>query len=740
MGLFGEKHKEINAAPVFDTTHVQQEQQDTMQLLNRQTEANVFKQPRQAAPAEQETRQRSYGAFGKGRATEIQSPGKLESITKDDVSTSMQSSVEQDMEELAEDLTSIAILKQIKAYNDPALDKDARPEFFRGLKASLDTVYISHTTQLSERGVQLLEKYHRHFNGLAVGRLEVPTTQSTLQTPYYLVDGVKNPPLEKDFGKNKTVLKDMSDVPLFDHEPHVSDVKQGYIGDCFFLAAVSGMVSKDPQMIKDMMRDNGDGTVTVKLNKRMHVCDFQREMYWKDKKYEELSAVERVAFAFTKLSTTQITDGFMKNMAVIISGVSAEAAIRMCEKLCTNSAWDNTEFDSENDEAPENALLKQLNRLAALQVAEKLALSDAVNETYNDYSNELIAQNKPGDMAWIDVAEYVTIKKEVTVFKESGKSAYAQGALWTQLLERAYAASEQSASGNKLTAVRKTGFQALDDGGKAGEALEILCGRKRTELINRGGYDDETTSSIYSLSGTLKKELDAKDEDLAAKLREKLPALANTPDSEILKLVQIINKADEQNLRTVNKITFRSQAATLDEILPLITESRLALIEGKSASAEENVQQRALLAQQLMDIMKNSASSPLSFKPFSGQYSKSAEDTYEKINTSLNEGKLVSASTAGFVPKKVTEAPGLNNESMKEGLAETHAYTVLGTKEEQGIRYISLRNPWGSTIRSYYKTEEGKIIAMENQTADSGGVFFVELNDFVANYYRVDAN
>jgi hypothetical protein len=40
-------------------------------------------------------------------------------------------------------------------------------------------------------------------------------------------------------------------------------VKQGTIGNCYFLASLSALAATNPQQIKDMIRENGDGTYTV---------------------------------------------------------------------------------------------------------------------------------------------------------------------------------------------------------------------------------------------------------------------------------------------------------------------------------------------------------------------------------------------------------------------------------------------------------------------------------------------
>lgn len=56
-----------------------------------------------------------------------------------------------------------------------------------------------------------------------------------------------------------------ADAPLFPHPPSVHDIKQGAIGDCYFMAGLASIVAQKPDAIKNMIRDNGDGTVTVKL-------------------------------------------------------------------------------------------------------------------------------------------------------------------------------------------------------------------------------------------------------------------------------------------------------------------------------------------------------------------------------------------------------------------------------------------------------------------------------------------
>lgn len=56
---------------------------------------------------------------------------------------------------------------------------------------------------------------------------------------------------------------------MFPHSPSPDDVVQAQIGDCFFASVLSEMAAKHPQKIKEMIRDNRNGTATVRLYHRV---------------------------------------------------------------------------------------------------------------------------------------------------------------------------------------------------------------------------------------------------------------------------------------------------------------------------------------------------------------------------------------------------------------------------------------------------------------------------------------
>jgi hypothetical protein len=55
--------------------------------------------------------------------------------------------------------------------------------------------------------------------------------------------------------------------PLYANGINADDIKQGQVGDCYFLATLSAIANEQPQYIQDMFIDNGDNTFTVRFFK-----------------------------------------------------------------------------------------------------------------------------------------------------------------------------------------------------------------------------------------------------------------------------------------------------------------------------------------------------------------------------------------------------------------------------------------------------------------------------------------
>lgn len=63
----------------------------------------------------------------------------------------------------------------------------------------------------------------------------------------------------------------------------------------------------------------------------------------------------------------------------------------------------------------------------------------------------------------------------------------------------------------------------------------------------------------------------------------------------------------------------------------------------------------------------------------------SMETLYSQIQKALQNSEPIVAGTY----------PGPQNKYSRDGLVNSHAYTVIGVRENQGQKYITLRNPWG---------------------------------------------
>ena len=58
---------------------------------------------------------------------------------------------------------------------------------------------------------------------------------------------------------------DFSNRPLFVDGPQYDDIIQGYVGDCYYLASLASLADTDPNLMRQMITDLGDGTYAVRF-------------------------------------------------------------------------------------------------------------------------------------------------------------------------------------------------------------------------------------------------------------------------------------------------------------------------------------------------------------------------------------------------------------------------------------------------------------------------------------------
>ena len=138
-------------------------------------------------------------------------------------------------------------------------------------KTVTDAAYNALTLQEKE----ILSTYAVRFLYLYRGSLEVDASTKidvdmTAQDDLFKIPEKKYPkPLDQgtwSVEKKEYFMKDYTKQPLFTHEPNTFDVRQGDIGDCYMLTGLNALLLKDPEFIKDCMKDEGD-TVAVRFYK-----------------------------------------------------------------------------------------------------------------------------------------------------------------------------------------------------------------------------------------------------------------------------------------------------------------------------------------------------------------------------------------------------------------------------------------------------------------------------------------
>lgn len=311
-------------------------------------------------------------------------------------------------------------------------------------------------------------------------------------------------------------------------------------------------------------------------------------------------------------------------------------------------------------------------------------------------------------------------------------------ALWVDLLETAYASLGYKNIHN-ITAPSVTATYA--GGGRTEFALSILTGRKAGfEFIKAipqvphflsSEKLDESASLLKDFIELIEsKDTPKENKDfLALRLFQKVFAgVELTPEQNL-----VFNPNNVIELSGETQLTDEVRSALLcyiklyekhtDKIKPIIDNESLSPFDklSKMLSFLKHHNADALL----IKLFESTKKQFVPLTPFPEKYSQHALGIYEKIESNLTQGNLLGAGTH---PRKVKQPI--------PGLAQNHAYTILGvSKEKQRIEgenrevyYIHLRNPWGKYGIEY---KEKRLEKTKSAHAGDNAVFRIELNDFI---------
>lgn len=231
---------------------------------------------------------------------------------------------------------------------------------------------------------------------------EVPLTNETIDADTLLVAEIEaeilNDKSEKKWPKEKLRyhLADYSSKPLFTHMPNVLDIKQGFVGDCYLLAVLGSMAAYAPQMILNMMKDNGTtvtvtfpGADPVTVSKKIPVDINGNERaaggeLWvqiMEKAYAASGL--RKKLGYTKLTEKQkeIVDRIMKKTGLPISRKNAEKLVKNSVQFLGSGRIDET-----------------MKQIAGLKIQAVIPIQwigmDMMDETYDDLWKSTVKNNE----------------------------------------------------------------------------------------------------------------------------------------------------------------------------------------------------------------------------------------------------------------------------------------------------------------------------------------------------------
>jgi hypothetical protein len=310
-------------------------------------------------------------------------------------------------------------------------------------------------------------------------------------------------------------------------------------------------------------------------------------------------------------------------------------------------------------------------------------------------------------------ARAITVEKSVAVL--SGKTLYARGALWVQILEKAYAAAGYT--GKYPSQTGKSTMRGIA-GGWEHVAMGHLIGQE-------GSFTLLEPKSLAEVPGAA------------------APAL---PPGVGVKEWELIQKNTQAMLA--------KELKTGEVPFPYVESFEQYFTSDLGKAHPFGVRKKVFEW-----ISQNGL---YQHEPGTGRYTDVQKQEFDNIVALLKAGKLVNLSSRQKIAEGEAGKGHSGGESKMMGLAGGHAYTVLdygygdadapkhvlpkGTKNE--ARWLKLRNPWGSYGRQYewdskakrwapLKSGTGKTEDTEKLHEARGGVFWLELGDMTRNFHNV---
>ncbi len=577
-------------------------------------------------------------------------------------------------------------------------------------------------------------------------------------------------------------IRDRKDWPLFAHRPTYEDVLQGNGGNCFFLTALATLSSNE---IRDMMLDNGDGTATVRFFQMNEKTKKYEPVYVTvDKVVNIRSSKAYLWVQVMEKAYAQFLQSNSKNVMHFTERKEYDAEkrkkVRAKDKIIDENDIDlgfvcNGGFSYQvlgallgreeeityvyrgGAEKKHSQILKE-----ALQHSDEKG-SAVLRIQYLQQRMEHLKKSTAGNLKskgiyiWnVDHIkdDIINEKTALQIFQDELKKAKEKN---DQILIQDYTKKiETKKKGieereKELAPIRRLMNDYWDEEEKykkeindirkehkirTGYNIRTIKGKKYIQDPSAKGayipYEGDTYGMKDELergAQRIKETTISKGEDAAKKLMQKGRVL-------LAALPEKFMEGFEKETHLLKSTTISGYQDYLEAALKSVRKrdavfKKLIADQGIAATVMNNVQTaESICAEFLTDIinkMKNNIKyiDGVKREATVGMEDSNAIGYFEQLERKLQEGQKV---CIGLAETESDEGYGVAGETKTEGMVGTHAYTVMDTAiSKSGARMVKLRNPWGHYVPSY-AVSSGEFKASGNNSLDTGGIFWVEIN------------
>lgn len=549
-----------------------------------------------------------------------------------------------------------------------------------------------------------------------------------------------------------TVWTDVKNQSLFPHEPSIHDIQQRTVQDCYMMSSLAAIAHFTPEYIKQSMRDNGDGTVTVRF-----YDEKTSDVYYKAATIEELTKdysgaeqadrekIDRKLLLklFSEFSVNEQLQEQWKETwekgALPVEDENGESKAE--EKTAAEGELgeiDDVEFldDFETeiqttDGNPENPVVKgYVSRLKNLQNSFSSSneawlneMIDAILKSETEAGSKLrsvldrIHSGGPEQAAMIAGEAFEEFAKQMCTNDAANEELLG---LWRKTNRQT---SEQRLR-NEAVYVTVTKEVARFGGAVDAYAADSLWVQmiEKAAAVHYGGEKGYEGISLGRSCDFLKHFLNQNYEPGTDKY------IINAPmESFEVHGVRITQEKITEHIRQIQRKK-KSVAVSVEDMLGQLNADK---------ECREIFRDRAdieLLASELVSKfgMVHSA--------FSHNYTEQAVAVFEDYQERLQQKECI---IVGCTWDK-EQAAWLTDSGIRNG----HAYSVVDCFEEDGHKFVTMRDPYALFKREYIKETDksgAESYRIKNASSiglsknDSNGLFNMELNDYLMTFHEYTA-